>query len=279
MRGRNDSVKKSLEELRQHLAPATMKALAEAEPLPPPKATFTISARGKHPDMPVFAFLRQEYGTLPLREIDSLFGFAERSTLYGGRVFSRRELSERDIFQLNNAGIGIRLPLSNHYVERAEYETNLPLLDKYHRAGNYVIVTNDDLAKWIRQDFPHYHIDASVIKNIKSHAKIDKALGLYDSVVLPMRLNEDLEFLEKIEAKDRITLFANAGCALNCPSKLCYPSFSEINKGKGGEFKCALMYKDRELSVMKDFPLQPYIDLGFKRFKLLRALPSKLTGF
>ncbi len=256
-----------------------MKALAEAEPLPPPKATFTISARGKNPDVPVFAFLRKEYGTLPLREIDSLFGFAERSTLYGGRVFNQRELSDRDIFQLNNAGIGVRLPMSNHYAERAEYEDNQLLLDKYHRAGNCVIVTNDDLARWIQQDFPKYQIDASVIKNIKTHEKIDEALGLYDSVVLPMRLNEDLEFLEKIEAKDRITLFANAGCALTCPSKLCYPSFSEINKGKGGEFKCALMFKNRDLTSMKDFPLQPYIDLGFKRFKLLRALPGKLTGF
>jgi len=256
-----------------------MKALAEAEPLPPPKASFTISARGKNPDMPVLAFLRNGYGTVPLREIDSLFGFAERSTLYGGRVFSRRELSERDIFQLNSAGIGIRLPLSNHYVERAEYEANRPLLDKYHQAGNCVIVTNDDLAKWIKQDFPDYRVDASVIKNIKTHKKIDKALEMYDSVVLPMHLNEDLEFLEKIEAKDRITLFANAGCALTCPSKLCYLSFSELNKGKGGEFQCALMFKDRELKRMIDFPLQPYIDLGFKRFKLLRALPSGLTGF
>jgi hypothetical protein len=271
--------KKSLEELDREWAPIIKKALAEVEPLPPPKATFTISARGKNPDTPVLAFLRKEYGTMPLREIDSLFGFAEPSTLYGGRVFTQRELSDRDIFQLNSAGIGIRLPLSNHHVERAEYEANLPLLDKYHRAGNYVIVTNDNLVKWIRQDFPHYHVDASVIKNIKSHKKIDKALELYDSVVLPMSLNEDLEFLEKIEAKDRITLFANAGCALTCPSKLCYLSISELNKGKGGEFQCSQMFKDRELTSMKDFPLQPYLDLGFKRFKLLRPKAANLTGF
>jgi hypothetical protein len=268
-----------IEKLQQTVARAEMKIRAEAQPPAPPTVTFTISARGKNPDAPVLAFLRQEYGTVPLREIDSLFGFAERSTLYGGRVFNQRELSERDIFQLNAAGIGIRLPMSNHYAERAEYETNLPLLDKYHRAGNYVIVTNDDLARWIQRDFPNYQVDASVIKNIKTHKNIDKALKLYDSVVLPMRLNEDLEFLQKIEAKDRITLFANAGCALTCPSKLCYASFSKINKGKGGEFQCALMFKDRELEGMKDYPLQPYIELGFKRFKLLRALPSGVTGF
>jgi hypothetical protein len=127
--------------------------------------------------------------------------------------------------------------------------------------------------------FPDYHIDASVIKNIKTHRKINEALESYDSVVLPMRLNEDFDFLEKIEAKDRITLFANAGCALTCPSKLCYPSISKINKGKGGEFQCSQPIKDRELLGMVDFPLQPYIDRGFHRFKLLRARPSGMTGY
>lgn len=242
-------------------------------------ATYTISARNKATHAPVFAFLRDQYGNVPLREIDSVFGFVEKSTLYGGRAFTQRELSGRDVNQLNNAGIGIRLPMSNLYVEPDEYEKNLPLLRKYHRPCNSIIVTNDDLAKWIRKDFPDYRIDASVIKNVKTHRKIDEALELYDSVVLPMRLNEDLDFLEKIEAKDRITLFANAGSALTCPSKRCYLSISKMNKGKGGEFQCSQMFKDRELEGMVDFPLQPYVDRGFHCFKLLRARPGGMTGF
>jgi len=258
---------------------ASERVFTKAEPLPPPPATYTVSARGKPRDAPVLAYLRKNYANVPLGEIDSLFGFVERSTLYGGRVFDGRELSEQDVSHLNSAGIGIRLPMSNHFVEREEYEKNRPLLEKYHRPCNSVIVTNDDLARWIQQDFPNYRIDASVIKDIKTHRKIDEALKLYDSVVLPMHLNEDLDFLEKIEAKDRITLFANAGCALTCPSKLCYRSLSTINKGKGGEFQCVVMYKERDLRGMVDFPLQPFIDLGFHRFKLLRARPSGLTGF
>ena len=270
----------SIKNLRYTLSSsAKERALTKAKPLPPPEATYTVSARLKQPNEPIFAFLRRSYGNVPLREIDSVFGFAERSTLYGGREFVEPELSERDIFQLINAGIGLRLPMTNHFVERDEYEQNQDLLQKYHHPVNSVIVTNDDLARWIKQDFPNYHIDASVIKNIKTHRKIDKALELYDAVVLPMRLNEDLDFLEKIEAKDRITLFANAGCALTCPSKLCYMSFSKMNKGGDAEFQCALMFKERELDAMVDFPLQPYIDLGFHRFKLLRANPSGLTGF
>lgn len=259
-------------------APAN-RIFTKAEPVAPPVATFTVSARGKTPDESVFAYLRENYGNLRINEIDSLFGFVEKSTLYGGRQFVGRELSDEDVQQLNNAGIGLRIPMSNHVVERKEYKLNQWLLRKYHVAGNSIICTNDDLARWIREDFPDYRIDGSVIKNVKSHKKIEAAMELYDSVVLPMPVNEDLEFLAEIENKDKITLFANAGCALTCPSRMCYPSISKLNKGRGGEFQCSQPIKDRDLLGMVDFPLEPYIDLGFHRFKLLRARPSSMTGF
>jgi len=249
------------------------------EALPEPVVTYTVSARNKSPDLPIMAYLRKNYGNIPLREIDSVFGFIERSTLYGGRDFRRRELSHRDVMQLNNADIGIRIPMSNHYAEEDEYQRYGCLLARYHKSCNSIITTNDDLARWIRRDFPHYRLDASVIKNIKTYAKIDEALKLYDSVVLPMRMNEDLKFLEGIGPKNRIILFANAGCALTCPAKLCYLSISKMNKDEGGEFQCSQPIKDRELYGMVDFPLEPYIELGFHQFKLLRARPGGMTGF
>ena len=251
----------------------------KAQPVAPPPATFTVSARNKPRDMPVFLYLRENYGNLRLDEVDSLFGFVEKSTLYGGRRFTTRELSDKDVSQLNSAGIGIRIPMSNHNVDRKEYRLNLWLLRKYHEPGNSIICTNDDLARWIREDFPDYRIDASVIKNLKTHRKIEAAMDLYDSVVLPMPVNEDLEFLKEIRNKDKITLFANTGCALTCPSRICYPSISKINKGRGGEFQCSQPLKDRDMLGMVDFPLEPYIELGFHRFKLLRARPDAITGF
>jgi hypothetical protein len=251
-----------------------------AKPLTPPLVTYTVSARTKPVRIPVFAYLRRNYGNLSLREIDSLFGFVEPTKLYGGRMFRKPELSLRDTIQLNAAGIGVRIPLSNHFVTKAEYEETRPLLERHHKDLNSVIVTNDNLARWIRRDYPKYNIDASVIKNIKKHDAIKKAMELYDSVVLPMPLNEDLDFLEKIKDKDKITLFANAGCALTCPSRLCYVSISKINKQRGDtEFQCSQEIKDRDLLGMVDFPLEPYIKLGFHKFKLLRSRPGGMTGF
>ena len=122
-------------------------------------------------------------------------------------------------------------------------------------------------------------IDASVIKNVNTHRKIEETLDLYDSVVLPMRLNEDIDFLDGIREKERIILFANAGCALTCPSKLCHPSISRLNKVQGGKFQCPQPIKERDLHGMVDFPLQPYRSIGITRFKLLRARPNKMTGY
>lgn len=242
------------------------------------RPSFTISVRGKVSDTPILGFLARNFPNIPYNQIDSVFGFLEKSTLYGGRPYTEPQISDADVCKLYSVGIGVRIPLTNHYVEPEEYQENLPLLEKHHREGNAVIITNDQLARRIRQDFPRYKIEASVIKNIDTHDEIKSAFELYDTVVLPMRLNNNSEFLMAVENKERITLFANAGCALTCPSNICYPSISKFNKFKGGELMCSQTLKYRELLGMVDFDLEKLSSLGFNRFKLLRARPAGTAG-
>ncbi len=241
--------------------------------------SFTVSARGKSPKQPMFAFLRDSYGHLPLSQIESVFGFVERSTLYGGRHFMNPELSDRDVHQLNNAGIGLRIPFTNHFVDYEEYQANKLLISKYHNEINSVICTNDELATWLREDFPKFcHVEASVIKNIDNTSKLEKALRIYTCAVLPMTSNDDLDFLDSITQKTKIRLFANGGCAYTCPSKICYRSQSKLNKFKGGEFKCSQPIKKRELLGMINFDLELLTKKGFNQFKLLRSRPGQMTG-
>ena len=115
---------------------------------------FTISARGKASAIPIQRFIKENYDHIPLDQIDSFFGFTEASTLYGGRIFSTTELSRYDVRSMYGMNINVRLPITNHYVTPEEYEENQPFLEKYHRPGNSLIITNDELAEWIRVDFP-----------------------------------------------------------------------------------------------------------------------------
>jgi hypothetical protein len=241
---------------------------------------FTVSARGKVAAVPIHQFIKKNYSNLPLDQIDSFFGFTEASTLYGGRFFHTTELSRYDVRSLYKMNINVRLPLTNHFSTPEEYEENLPFLEKYHRSGNSLIITNDELARWVRVDFPDYRLEASVIKNINSLDKVEEAFKIYDTVILPMASNDDEELLNAIDDKKNITLFANAGCAYTCPSKICYPSISKANKtGDNDLFRCSQKLKERNTIGMFDFDLDHLQDLGFERFKLLRPRVGKMTGF
>jgi hypothetical protein len=235
--------------------------------------------RGKHESIFVGEYLQQFFSNVPLHKIDSVFGFVERCSLYGGRVFKYPQISDRDVQWLNENNIGLRIPLTNHFVKRYEYNFYQALLEKYHHPLNSVIITEDKLAGWIKKDFPLYTIEASVIKNINSIEKLEKAWPFYDTVVLPMPCNDDIDFLKSIDQKERIRLFANAGCAYTCPSRICYRSFSQVNKFGGAKSQCSIPLKERDAKGMIDFDLQPFIELGFHQFKLLRERLSGQTGY
>jgi hypothetical protein len=241
---------------------------------------YTVSARGKPSAVPIQQFIRSNYEQLPLEQIDSFFGFTEPCSLYGGRLFAATELSRYDVRSLYRMNINVRLPLTNHYATADEYEENLAYLEKYHRPGNSLIITNDELAGWIRQDFPDYRLEASVIKNINTLKKVDEAFRIYDTVILPMTANDDEALLRAIDNKENITLFANAGCAYTCPSKICYPSISRANKvGDPSLFTCSQKLKERNTIGMHDFDLAYLQGLGFQRFKLLRPRRGNQTGY
>ena len=257
------------------------------------KVTYTISARGKNSFQPILPYFDKYFNYVSRDQINSVFGFAEKCTLYGGRPATIRHLSDKDLHVLEDLEIGFRIPLTNHFFSTKEYVRNLRFLEKYHKRGNSLIIVNNELAKAVRQDFPLYKIEASMIKDIKTQRMIDTALKLFDTAVLSMDVNDNFEFLEKVEQKDRITLFAVAGCAYTCPARTCYRHVSRLNKFLMSKnpltnilgfiifpFKigCSRRKRKRALLGMVDFDVQRYVSMGYSSFKVMRPNPLLRTG-
>ena len=175
---------------------------------------------------------------ISINDIDSVFGFTDRyCSLYGGRSFNayepaRIQITDDEISWMYDVGIGLKIALSAPKVSRKEYLACRTYLDRYYRKGNTLIITNDKFAEWIREDYPDYLIEASVIRNTDSQEAIKSAAQIYDYIVVPIILNDDSNFLGNIEEKKKIRLFVNAECSYNCPSRICYSVQSNINKRK-----------------------------------------------
>jgi hypothetical protein len=240
----------------------------------PNNLDYSVSARGKSDRLAVMPFIAMCFPGIPIK---SIFGFREYTPLYGGRIFRGPELSEADIGWMYDHGIAYRIPLQNIVATRADYEESKPFLRKYHRKGNSVITVRHELARWIREDFPLFEIEASVINQVRSLDKLPQFLDTFDVVVLHPSLNDYSDQLATIEDKSRIRLFVNAGCMYKCPTMECYGSISRLNKHVADtKFKCAQDH-DKDYAIdranqvgMTEFNVHEFIRLGFTKFKKMR---------
>jgi hypothetical protein len=105
--------------------------------------------------------------------------------------------------------------------------------------------------------------------------RVDRSL--YDTICLPICVNDELSFLEELDNKEQIRLFWNVECSYNCPNKVCYTSISKRNKGDTDEdMKCSSWTYNMPRTFVKDvdwskfyFDLAKYQDMGFTKWKLL----------
>lgn len=240
--------------------------------------TLTVSGRAKLPTQSIQDFLNMGYPDIDVNLLDSIFGFSEeRCRIYGGRPYLTPEITSSDLQWMYERNIGFRIPLTSSLVTEELYKESIPFLEKHHREGNSIIIVKNNLAKWIRRDFPLYKLEASVIKEISDVYTLHKSLEIYDTVVpLPSAFNVNLELLASLdkEVLSRLRLFLTTGCAFKCPAKLCYGYFSKLNRGdKGLHFECS--QKDPKYMYEYDgnnqrWDKEPYLQLGINKFKMLR---------
>lgn len=163
--------------------------------------------------------------------VDSIYGFAEYTPLYGGRPFRSPELSEADIAWMYDNNIGFRIPLQSFHIDDENYKENKHFLEKYHREGNGLILVDDTVALKVRNDFPKYRLENSIIRGARSIQDIKDRLALYDFIVPDQKIF-DLEMDWSALSSDemaRLRLFMTHFCVYDCPAKACHKQFSEVN--------------------------------------------------
>ena len=214
------------------------------------------------------------------KDIDYAFGQVEGNTsLFGGRIFDGINLTRVDVYWLYDKGIGLKIPLTNKFISDKQYKESKPFLKQYHRKGNAIITATDKLAEYIKEDFSDYKIEASCIHDIVTAEKLKKkiSLKLYDTIVLPIHMNDDVKFLKSIKDKEKIRLFLNVECSYTCPKKVCYGTTSKINVGEKDKMMCSFWDLGLERTFYKDhidwnnfyFDKSKFDRIGFTKYKLL----------
>jgi hypothetical protein len=214
------------------------------------------------------------------KDIDYAFGHVEGNTsLFGGRIVDGINLTRVDVYWLYDKGIGLKIPLTNKFISDKQYKESKPFLKQYHRKGNAIITATDKLAEYIKEDFSDYKIEASCIHDIVTAEKLKKkiSLKLYDTIVLPIHMNDDVKFLKSIKDKEKIRLFLNVECSYTCPKKVCYGTTSKINTGTKDKMMCSFYDLGLERTFYKDhidwnnfyFDKSKFDKIGFTKYKLL----------
>jgi chorismate mutase-like protein len=218
-------------------------------------------------------FLESQYGFMPLSHIKDTFGFVEEfTTLYGGRVYSpQRVLSHRDVAELYDLGIGVKLCLQNHFITLEDCVANRGFLARYHRKGNVVICASDVLARFVKEEFPDYVVEASIIKEVHDPAAIAACLEVFDLFTLPPAANDNLDLLAALPDKDRIILFGNARCLYTCKVRNCYRINSVLTKRvvepEFGTLESGCSPNAPRQFEYTLFDLERFHQMGFRRFK------------
>ncbi len=236
---------------------------------------FTVSSRKLGDSWFIYSALKTRFEQLNIGKINqvvSVFGFTKTySPLYGGRPFRRDNgLSVKQIKTLSKKNIGFSLTLSNHFFSEDAYRQTIPLLEALYDKKNSIVCANDDLARQIRADFPDFTLHASVVKEIRDISDIHQALELYDFIVFHPKLNDDVAFLQSIDCRDKIILFATIHCLYKCDEKDCFLNVSEVNRDESAirQNNCPHRH-DPEFKKLTVFDLHDYRFDGYRYFKVV----------
>jgi collagenase-like PrtC family protease len=220
-------------------------------------------------------------------KIGALFGTFPGVIWNGGRTivgdFDAKH-AEKTIKAFNDLDIPIRFTYTNLLIDSEEQ-----LLDPIanfvttlaHNGKNEIIVSNDYLEAYLRENYPNYKYISSTTKCILNNEDIVKESEKYYMTVLDYRKNRDMEFLDSLEHPERYEILINAWCDPNCKKRrahyeqLSREQLYQIGPMPGyDQFNCGVHTMTFFDSFKRETVLKPseiyniYVPMGFENFKI-----------
>ncbi len=165
--------------------------------------------------------------------IKKIYGNFPNMIWNGGSYWFGPVMSREDVRQYFNfysdKDVTLQLVCTNPILEETDvYDRycNMILDEASHWDFVEVLVSSDILEKYIREKYPHMHIDKSIIATTRDRDSDDdslegylKTLDDYNMCVLPRKYSKNFEFLEKIpvDKRDRFEILVTDPCPITCP--------------------------------------------------------------
>ena len=154
---------------------------------------------------------------------DSVYDCFPQCKANGGRQYLGQQYPSNwmhvTLAALNNAGVKARLTFTNMFIDAHVLRDDAyiqKILDVASRYDVEIIVYSDDVADYLRQNYP-FKLVLSTSREITDIETLNNALERFDYVVLNYNLNKDYDFISRIAHPERLEVMVNELCAPGCP--------------------------------------------------------------
>ena len=159
-------------------------------------------------------------------EIGSIFGCFPLCLWNGGRSTGNDQCDagfvKSVIKNINDSGVPVRFTFNSPVV--TEEDLNDPfcnfMVEQANNGMNEFMIMSPILEEYLRKKFPNFKYNSSTCKEIKDidtlNAEIDRD---YQYVVLDYNLNNQWEFLDKVDHPEKLEVLINTLCIPNCPRR------------------------------------------------------------
>lgn len=156
-------------------------------------------------------------------EIGSCFGCFPVALWNGGRLIKHDQCDakyiETVVKGLNEKGVPVRYTFTNPLITEADLKDPYCnyCMDVANNGMNEVMIMSPILEQYLREKYPNFAYNSSTCKEIKNvddlNAEIDKD---YKYVVLDFNLNNNWDFLGKLNHPEKLEVLVNTLCEPGC---------------------------------------------------------------